>query len=490
MLLWQVKQTNVIEKRRKKLDNNPSIKKGGMPKVLHIGYGVPLVWRGGELYKIGLMKELVRQGWAVTAFLAGRYDFKLRPYLRYSSGEGVRFIELRNSPHPYYNIRRRTDPLAECNSPIIEHFTARVLREEKPDIVHIHDLKMFSASVIDLIVGQEIPVVKSLYNYWDICPQGNLLYRGEERCLDFKEGEKCVDCLQSLGEEYFPFMPQVFDSVKVTPLYPLAKRLWLLARLLRSKMGSLPPAIKKLPFPPQSYHYRRNFFIQRLNKLPFVLCPEAMGQIFINYGVAKEKIYPSLTSAVDLERILPKPLRDDRLPIIFGFFGGDDRRKGIHLLLDAFQSLEKDKARLLIYGETDTLLPRYTRYRGIEARGWFEGSRFNEVLAEIDVGIVPSLTDPCPAIISEFLKARIPVIGSDVDGIPELLKYGEYGMLCKANDVNNLAAQMKRFIEQPALVRRKQEQIALPKTMAEYTSEIGLIYQRLIDSHNRGLKSS
>ena len=68
---------------------------GKMPKVLHIGYGVPPVWQEGELYKIGLMRELARQGWAVTAFLAGRYDFKLRPYLRYSTDGGIRFIELR-----------------------------------------------------------------------------------------------------------------------------------------------------------------------------------------------------------------------------------------------------------------------------------------------------------------------------------------------------------------------------------------------------------
>jgi len=320
----------------------------------------------------------------------------------------------------------------------------------------------------------------------DICPQGPLLYCGKERCLDFEDGEKCVDCLQSLGQEYFPLMPQIFDSVKVTPLYPLAKRLLMLGRLLRSKMGSLQPRVKKLPFPPQSYRYRRDFFIQRLNKLSFILCPRTMGQILVNYGVAKEKIYPILTSAVDLERISPKPLRDNRLPIIFGFFGGSDRRKGIHLLLDAFQSLEKDEARLLVYGKTDTPLPQH---RGIEMRGWFESSRFNEVLTEIDVGVVPSLSDPCPAIISEFLKARIPVIGSEVDGIPELLKYGEYGMLCKPNDVSDLAAQMKRFIEQPALVRGKQEQIAPPKTMTEYASEIGLIYQQLTGSVNSATRT-
>ena len=306
------------------------------------------------------------------------------------------------------------------------------------------------------------------------------MYCGKERCLDFEDGEKCVDCLQSLGEEYFPLMPQLFDSVKITPLYPLAKRLLILGWLLRSKMSSLQPAIKKLPFPPQSYRYRRDFFIQRLNKLSFILGPRAMGQILVNYGVAREKIYPMLTIAVDSERVSPKPLRDNRLPIIFGFFGGSDRRKGIHLLLDAFQFLEKDKARLVVYGRMNTPLPQYS---GIEMRGWFKSSKFNEVLAEIDVGVVPSLSDPCPAIIGEFLKAGIPVIGSDIDGIPELLKYGEYGILCKPNDVNDLAAQMKRFIEQPALVREKQEQIASPETMKEHASEIGLIYEQLIAPH-------
>ena len=452
-----------------------------MPKVLHIGYGIPPVWQGGELYKISLMKELSRQGWEVTAFLAGRYDFKLKPYLRYSSGEGMRFKELRNSPHPFFNINRRLDPMIECTSPIIEHFTAKVLEQEKPDVVHIHDLKTFSASIIDLIAARGIPAIKTAYHYWDICSQGNLLYRGEQKCLNFEDGKKCVGCLEGHDEEYSPpFMPLVWDSVTITPFYPLAKRLWLLSRLLRSKMGRLRPGVKKLPFPSQSYRYRRDFFIQRLNKLSFILCPGVMGQIFVNYGVAKKRIYPILTNAARLEKISSKPLRHEMFPIIFGFFGGSDRRKGIHLLLDAFQSLDKERAKVLIYGMINSPLPRHD---GIEIRGQFKDSDFNEVLAEIDVGVVPSLSDPCPAIISEFLKARIPIIGSDVDGIPELLKQGEYGMLCKSNDADDLALKMNRFVREPSLIRKIQERIAPPKTMEEHASEISSIYERLIRFH-------
>ena len=450
-----------------------------MAKVLHIGYGIPPVWQGGDLYKISLMKELSRQGWDVTAFLAGRYDFKLRPYLRYSSGEGMRFIELRNSPHPFFNINRRLDPMIECTSPIIERFTAKVLEQEKPDVVHIHDLKTFSASIIDLIAARGTPAIKTAYHYWDICSQGNLLYRGEQNCLNFEGGKKCVDCLNSLDEEYFPFMPQVFDSITNTRLYPLAKKIWIATRPTRQRIDRLKPAAKKLPFPSQSYAHRRNFFIQRLNKLSFILCPGAMGQILVNYGVAKEKIYPILTNAARLEKISSKPLRHEMLPIIFGFFGGSDRRKGIHLLLDAFQSLDKEKTKLLIYGMINSPLPRH---EGIEIRGQFKDSDFDEVLAEIDVGVVPSLSDPCPAIISEFRKARIPTIGSDVDGIPDLLRQGEYGLLCKSNDADDLALKMNRFVQEPSLIRKIQERIAPPKTMEEHASEISSIYEQLIDT--------
>ncbi|MFC1950548.1 glycosyltransferase [Chloroflexota bacterium] len=448
-----------------------------MVKVLHIGYGIPPVWQGGELYKISLMKELSRQGWTVTAFLAGRYDFKLRPYLRYSSEEGMQFIELRNSPYTFFNINRRLDPMLECTSPIIEHFTAKVLKQEKPDIVHIHDLKTFGASIIDLITARGIPVIKTAYHYWDICSQGNLLYRGEQECLNFEDGKKCVDCLNSLDEEYFPFMPQIFDSVKNTRLYPLVKKVWVATRPARRKINRLKPRTKRLPFLSQSYAYRREFFIQRLNKLSFILCPGAMGQILVNYGVAKERIYPILTNAPRLERILLKPLRNEMFPIIFGFFGGSDRRKGIHLLLDAFQSLDKERAKLLIYGMINSPLPRHD---GIEIRGQFKDSDFNEVLAEIDVGMVPSLSDPCPAIISEFRKARIPIIGSDVDGIPDLLRQGECGLLCKSNDADDLALKMNSFVREPSLIRKMQERMAPPKTMEEHAGEISSIYEQTI----------
>jgi glycosyltransferase involved in cell wall biosynthesis len=234
----------------------------------------------------------------------------------------------------------------------------------------------------------------------------------------------------------------------------------------------------KVPFPAQSYRYRRDFFVRRLDRISSILCPGDMGRTLIEQGVAGERIRPLLTSAVDIESIAPKPLRENGLPVTFGFFGGSDWRKGVHLLLDAFRALERDKTRLLIYGKVSTPLPRYS---GIEIRGWYDRLRFNEVLAEIDVGVVPSLSDPCPAIISEFLKARIPVVGSEVDGIPELLKHGEYGLLCRP-DAGDLAAKMTRFIERPSLVRDLQERINPPTTMKEYAGEIGQIYKQLLGS--------
>ena len=281
-------------------------------------------------------------------------------------------------------------------------------------------------------------------------------------------------------------MPLVFDSIKNTKLYPLAKKIWTATRPTRQRMGRLKLAARKPAFPSESYAYRRDFFMQRLNELSLILCPAAMGRTLVNYGVAKEKIHPLLTNAARLEEISRKPLRHDMFPIVFGFFGGSDRRKGVHLLLDAFQSLDKERARLLIYGMINSPLPPG---EGVEIRGHFKDSDFNTVLAEIDVGVVPSLSDPCPAIISEFRKARIPTIGSDVDGIPDLLEHGQYGMLCKPNDADDLAEKMHSFVALPSLVRRIQKRIVPPKTMEEHAREICSIYEQLTSTRAQGNRS-
>jgi glycosyltransferase involved in cell wall biosynthesis len=64
---------------------------------------------------------------------------------------------------------------------------ARLLREEKPDVVHVHNtFVMISPSIYSACVEARVPVVQTLHNYRLLCPSATL----------FRDGKVCQECMQ------------------------------------------------------------------------------------------------------------------------------------------------------------------------------------------------------------------------------------------------------------------------------------------------------
>lgn len=64
---------------------------------------------------------------------------------------------------------------------------ARLLREEKPDVVHVHNtFVMISPSIYSACCEARVPVVQTLHNYRLLCPSATL----------FRDGKVCQECMQ------------------------------------------------------------------------------------------------------------------------------------------------------------------------------------------------------------------------------------------------------------------------------------------------------
>lgn len=77
-----------------------------------------------------------------------------------------------------------------------------------------------------------------------------------------------------------------------------------------------------------------------------------------------------------------------------------------------------------------------------------------EIMAEIDVLVVPSMQEAQTIVIPQAFASGKPVIASRVGGIPELVKHGENGLLVEAGDVPALADAMLQLAVSPDLRRR------------------------------------
>ena len=75
-------------------------------------------------------------------------------------------------------------------------------------------------------------------------------------------------------------------------------------------------------------------------------------------------------------------------------------------------------------------------------------------LENSDLFVLPSLYEPIPIAILEALAAGLPVVASDVGGIPELVRPGVNGLLVKPGNPHDLAAAISKLIDDSKLRRR------------------------------------
>ena len=68
-----------------------------------------------------------------------------------------------------------------------------------------------------------------------------------------------------------------------------------------------------------------------------------------------------------------------------------------------------------------------------------------------DVFCLPSFSEGLPVGVLEAMAAKIPVVGSDVKGINEIVSQDDTGLLFSSNDENSLAHALERLIKDPTL---------------------------------------
>jgi len=453
-------------------------------KVMHVGYDYNPweVGRGGVIvYQWAIMKALSQTGYDVSFFMGSRHTISNKLKISMYSKDGVQVIEMINSPRRHLDFD--CNPLDHLVNRKIDDMTEEVLEREKPDIVHIHDPRLFTVSVIDVIKRRDIPVIKTVHNYFDLCPQAELMFKGKSMCTDYEEGRRCRECMSFLPTEN-PVKERISNSLRGTIIHPFLKRLW---RTLKGR-GTHADSFDSqgnslLPYPAESYRKRRASFIERLHMLDMIHCYSARSaEILAHYGIDKKKITVIPVSSDSLAGIRQKRVRSGDQPVVFGYLTGASTIKGYEVLLDSFSKLDQSRARLVAYGfdEPGRFQDR-SPLLNAEFCGAYNTLHLNKILSEIDVGIVPSVWEEVFGIVGiEFLSAGVPVIGSNIGGIPEWLKDRENGLLVRAGDREDLTRKMKMFVDDTELISRLRNNIRPWKSMDDHLNEIKNLYEQVL----------
>jgi glycosyltransferase involved in cell wall biosynthesis len=234
---------------------------------------------------------------------------------------------------------------------------------------------------------------------------------------------------------------------------------------------------------------------------------EAVRQWLIAQGYAAEKI-TVIRNGIDasrFERAHGSGLRQELdLPARVSLIAVISRlspTKGLEYFLQAAAVLAaaRDDVRFLIVGEAAPWddgyrdeLEAYTTRLGLDRRVVFTGLRLDiaEVLSEVAVSVLPSLSEGLSNVLLESMAAGVPVVATRVGGNPEAVAEGVTGLLVPPRDPGALAASIQRLLDDPAL--RARFSVASRRRAAQHFSidaavrETEGLYHRLLEGRRHG----
>jgi len=151
--------------------------------------------------------------------------------------------------------------------------------------------------------------------------------------------------------------------------------------------------------------------------------------------------------------------------------------KGIDLVLKAISEFPRDLQKKIVYHIVGAIKDTayYEELKGLynslncEFNIKYEGQQDDvyKYLNRSDIFILPSREEGFGLVLLEAMDCSLPIIGSTVGGIPEIIKDGYNGFLFEKNKHDDLEGKLKSLIENPAL---REKFAANSKTRLKYFS--------------------
>ncbi len=171
-------------------------------------------------------------------------------------------------------------------------------------------------------------------------------------------------------------------------------------------------------------------------------------------------------------------------------------RKGLEVLLDAIALLKRRglTLRLRAVGPFETEEYEAEIMQRVERLGlgndivWVGFTQdVTRELTQMDLFVLPSLFgEGLPMVVLEAMAAGVPVVGTQVEGVPEAIKDGVNGVIAKPGDSEDLAHAMRRIIDREldwcdlrARAIRSHAESFSAERMAE---GVAAVYDRVLDA--------
>jgi glycosyltransferase involved in cell wall biosynthesis len=423
---------------------------------------------GTEVYVEALAREQQRRGVDVVIVAPGRQ-------ISHAVDAGLPVRRFSVSP-----AREVGDVYGEGDEAASSEF-ARIVDQEEPQIVHLHAFtSAVSAKLAHAVRRRGIRLVFTYHTPTVSCQRGTLMRWGTEVCDGKLDVHLCARCtLHGLG---------------------LNREAGLLLGAVPSLVGL---AVGKLGLAGGGWTALRMTRLVEVQHAAFrsfmgdmdgvvVLCQWA-HELLMRNGIPGRKIrlsrhgLPEASMRYRAADVAPGPSRG---PLRIAFLGRLHPTKGADILLRALATMPDVPLELHIFGIAESADgSQYEHFlRSLAANdarvSFFEPVKSNDVpllLSGYDLLAVPSRwLETGPLVVLEASAAGVPVLGSRLGGIAELVKDGVNGLLVAPDSVEAWAGILRQLSERRELLSRLRTGVRPPRLMEAVAEDMLKLYDELL----------
>lgn len=439
-------------------------------QVVHVPFGyLPDTLGGTEIYVAGLAAELSQLG--VTSIVV-------------APGASADYVHsstrvLRIPP----STRLSQEALyGEGDAEAAARFGA-ALDAIKPQVVHFHAFTA-SASLLAMKACSQrgIPALLTYHTPTVTCLRGTMLHWGATPCDGMMAVTRCASCtLHGHG------LPKWLAIVAAHIPLGLSK---FFAKTLRSKATTV-LGMRWLTA------IRHQTVRSAFDLCETIVSPCSwVSDVLMRNGVQMSKISLSRQGLSRAESsAFPPPTAPARTALKLIFLGRIHPTKGLHTLLNALALKPALAVSLSIYsaknggdayfGSVEALIARDPR---ITLKDPLLNAEVVAAMREHDLVVVPSeWLETGPLVVYEAFAAGVPVLGSDLGGIAELVADGHTGRLLPPANASLWANAIAEIADNRELIKNWQQNLPPVRTMREVAQDMLIVYDKTLKAPPRTL---
>lgn len=209
-------------------------------------------------------------------------------------------------------------------------------------------------------------------------------------------------------------------------------------------------------------------------------------------------VSPSKISIVENYSILHEDALKQRLERkcnnIVLFLGELGKRKGCYDIPEVIAQVKKSipDVRFVLAGAGDEvdekaikkLIDEENVSDNVEFPGWVRGDMKDKLLREADVFFLPSYNEGMPMSVLDAMGYGMPVVSTNVGGIPKIVHNGENGYCCKPGDVNTMSLMIiKLLMNQRIREKAEERSVVIVKekySLEAHINQIEILYEKQI----------